>query len=883
MPSKRPRRNGAATEAATERNAVEPTTALRRLALIGVLSGLAAVIPYAETIPWLELQTLVVFAAGYLLGSRSGALIGAVAMGFYSLANPQGMAHPLVFGSQVLGRGLVGAMGGWAHTLKLPTPLGLRSVALAAWALASSLAYDLITNVASGLVYGQMIPSLVMGIPWALAHMASNVVFFVLVGVPLFRLLDVRRGQLVACAVIAACTFPVASAGAQPAADSTSVPPADSIAIQPADTSMIAPQPADSVATPGDSLVVPLRALPPAATPAADWRLVVEPGAAWRRGTTDSDDALTLLANAPRFYGDAGSVEPLRFSALPGGWEIGSRDGIPQWVRSTPWQDPSRLSEGSKGAWSWSPLGRPAAIRVPEPLSPVGKERRDAGTGLESEPGWDGSSIEPRQGRPLTSLWVGTGSFTRRTQGFNLQLFESVAGIPWRIGWSAWTRRVGPLGEFSQTGAHGSEITLGGRGRTWRWESVYQTNRTSTADRYLTIHERRPLQQGWTRFDWRQRPEGGNYAGGAVSIMGEQTTGETTTDLDLRRKANQYAASVWGGSRRTGWEYGAMLSWTRQAVTIGLRERIPNPVPQPPTIVETTVYDPDDLDVFALTLEARARGSSGSWHAAVTVEEASGVTSVMPRLGWRGGGRSTGFYANAGGMRATTLAEAGKLGDPLEGAEVERPNGWIGVLGFRHVQGGPHDERIEEPVQMKAALGGGELRLQLSATAWTLEEVLFPAYGLFARTILEEPAVTANVDGGALTGRIEWAPLLGLELGFTGYAAAREVPTGAASAAPDYRAMLVLGPRFRLFASTLEVAIQLEADHIGPRVAADGELSAITRLGGRLILNLGDAWLVIRGTDLDDSKYLLPGSGNGGSLRSPGRQIRLYGEWRLLD
>ena len=171
-----------------------------------MLSGLAAVIPYAETIPWLELQTLVVFAAGYLLGARAGAVIGAVAMGFYSLANPQGMAHPLVFVAQVSGRALVGAMGGWAQSVGLPAALGHRSLSLVLWAVACSLIYDLLTNVASGVVYGQMIPGLLLGIPWAIAHLASNAVFFVLVGLPLFRLLDSRRARLIAFALLTLCT-----------------------------------------------------------------------------------------------------------------------------------------------------------------------------------------------------------------------------------------------------------------------------------------------------------------------------------------------------------------------------------------------------------------------------------------------------------------------------------------------------------------------------------------------------------------------------------------------------------------------------------------------------------------------------------------------------
>ena len=61
---------------------------LRRLALTGVWSGLAASVGYLEPIPWLELQSIVVFAAGYFLGVTRGAAVGALAMAVFSLANP---------------------------------------------------------------------------------------------------------------------------------------------------------------------------------------------------------------------------------------------------------------------------------------------------------------------------------------------------------------------------------------------------------------------------------------------------------------------------------------------------------------------------------------------------------------------------------------------------------------------------------------------------------------------------------------------------------------------------------------------------------------------------------------------------------------------------
>jgi hypothetical protein len=226
-------------------------------------------------------------------------MIGAVAMGFYSLANPQGMAHPLVFASQVLGRAVVGAMGGWAASIGLPGSLPLRSLALAGWAVVSSVSYDLLTNVASGMVYGQMIPSLILGIPWALAHLASNAVFFIVIGLPLIRLLEPRRAQLLGIAVfvfagasagpVAAQTPPDSSRAAAeetdtvPAAvDSVSSSARDSLAEAAADSVSTAGQSADSLQQ-GDSLVVQLRTLPSETPPSPRWQLNLGPAVLWRR------------------------------------------------------------------------------------------------------------------------------------------------------------------------------------------------------------------------------------------------------------------------------------------------------------------------------------------------------------------------------------------------------------------------------------------------------------------------------------------------------------------------------------------------------------------------------------------------------------------------
>jgi hypothetical protein len=149
-----------------------------------VAAGLTGV--YAETIPNLEVLTLVVFCSGVLLGARDGVLIGGLTMLVYSLLNPYGPAHPLVTASQVAGNGLSGAGGALFARLGLPARApGARAATLALFAIVLTATYDLLTNAATGLVFGQMRVWMVAGIPFSLWHIGYNVALFVALGTPL--------------------------------------------------------------------------------------------------------------------------------------------------------------------------------------------------------------------------------------------------------------------------------------------------------------------------------------------------------------------------------------------------------------------------------------------------------------------------------------------------------------------------------------------------------------------------------------------------------------------------------------------------------------------------------------------------------------------------
>jgi hypothetical protein len=158
----------------------------RRLSYAALLiaAGLTGV--YAETIPNFEVLTLVVFCSGVLLGARDGALVGALTMLVYSLLNPYGPAHPVVTAAQVAGNVITGVAGAAFARLGLPErPVAIRVGALVLVAIVVTACYDLLTNIATGLVFGQMRTWLVAGIPFALWHIGYNVALFAALGPPL--------------------------------------------------------------------------------------------------------------------------------------------------------------------------------------------------------------------------------------------------------------------------------------------------------------------------------------------------------------------------------------------------------------------------------------------------------------------------------------------------------------------------------------------------------------------------------------------------------------------------------------------------------------------------------------------------------------------------
>ena len=72
----------------------------------------------------------------------------------------------------------------------------MRALALVLIAVLITALYDLLTNVATGIVYGQLTTWLIAGIPFSLWHIGYNVALFALLGTPLVAVFARYRTRL---------------------------------------------------------------------------------------------------------------------------------------------------------------------------------------------------------------------------------------------------------------------------------------------------------------------------------------------------------------------------------------------------------------------------------------------------------------------------------------------------------------------------------------------------------------------------------------------------------------------------------------------------------------------------------------------------------------
>lgn len=141
-------------------------------------------------------MTLVSFGAGVLLGG-AGLAVAALMEATYALLNPWGPVHPIVLASQVLGMTVVAAGGAAFGLMRGPHwPVVVRAPAMAGLGAVLTIIFDVLTNAATGLVFGQVRAMLIQGLPWMVGHLAWNAVIFAAIGTPLAGVFAHYRARL---------------------------------------------------------------------------------------------------------------------------------------------------------------------------------------------------------------------------------------------------------------------------------------------------------------------------------------------------------------------------------------------------------------------------------------------------------------------------------------------------------------------------------------------------------------------------------------------------------------------------------------------------------------------------------------------------------------
>ena len=183
----------------------------RELAHIALFTAAVMALGYALAwVPNVELMTLTIFLAGWLLGVVKGAVVGCMSAVLFSLFNPWGPPLPPVLVAQALGHSLVGVAGG---ALGMSGVLGVRplgalitrrgdllgAVMMGAVGAFLTLFYDVSTNLAHAVAMGlthKVWAVIAAGLSFGFFHIVSNTAIFALLGPPSLRLVESRRGWL---------------------------------------------------------------------------------------------------------------------------------------------------------------------------------------------------------------------------------------------------------------------------------------------------------------------------------------------------------------------------------------------------------------------------------------------------------------------------------------------------------------------------------------------------------------------------------------------------------------------------------------------------------------------------------------------------------------
>ncbi len=147
-------------------------------------------------IPNVEIYTVILFAAGYHIGFKYGAVSAAITAVIYFGFNPQGSVLPPVLAAQIIGLSLAPATGYIFRKLNLMSRTGftLKRVLLGVNGFLIALIYHLLTDLSHALLvnldFRGIIAYIFSGVAFTTSHLVSAIAIFVVLATPIIRTID---------------------------------------------------------------------------------------------------------------------------------------------------------------------------------------------------------------------------------------------------------------------------------------------------------------------------------------------------------------------------------------------------------------------------------------------------------------------------------------------------------------------------------------------------------------------------------------------------------------------------------------------------------------------------------------------------------------------
>jgi len=164
-----------------------------RIALIGTFSALAVVLGYMLAyIPNIEIFTLMIFLAGFVMNKKEGAIVGLLSSTIFTFFNPFGPSPPPLFFYQITHYTLTGMLGGLTRDylcnkkfFKPREDLYVFRIMLIFGVLGASITfiYDFLSTLLGGFIVSitieYFIATYISGIIFTTIHLVGNILVFI--------------------------------------------------------------------------------------------------------------------------------------------------------------------------------------------------------------------------------------------------------------------------------------------------------------------------------------------------------------------------------------------------------------------------------------------------------------------------------------------------------------------------------------------------------------------------------------------------------------------------------------------------------------------------------------------------------------------------------